>query len=338
MVALAALYLSVFASALSLSSGLAVLSKSSVAERGNSTLHVLLARALFDEKDHAARIQAIRETWGKDPQVRLQVLNFGVKHFEEQYHNWCTDLKNCPVRHEVVSGETAMPPDVMSSKLWNLDGHIWALRQALKDPTCEWIMLGQDMLYVHMPNLRNYIASFDHRKPLVLSNRLHGHLGTMGSPWGQILSRGAAQVLVDGWQQQGLRQKLWEGDAFLRKLGGMTDFGLGWALHKMEPPAEFVDTRNSRGEDRLYLWPPSRMEQNNWWDSWYPNMRAEKPKKVFAPEAFLFFFAGPSEIRALGAFFEHPGQLGNFLEAPEHKTSRSFYKESTWRMLDAARK
>merc|ERR1719183_3381535 len=102
------------------------------------------------------------------------------------------------------------------------------MRKALEDPSCHWILLGQDMLYVYMPNLRTYIGSFDHRKPLVLSNRLHGHLGTMGSPWGQILSRGAAQVLVDSWQhgpKTGLRQKLWDGDPFLRKLGGMTDFG-----------------------------------------------------------------------------------------------------------------
>lgn len=308
-----------------------------MADTGNFTVHVLLSRALFDHQDHEARTQAIRETWGKDPQVRLHVLDFGVKNFEVQFRNWCTDRPHCKIHYGFTPGETEVPKDVLTqSSVWNLDGHVWAMRRALADTTCQWIMVGQDMLYVQTANLKAYLAKFDPKTPVVLSNRLHGHLGIMGSPWGYFMSRSAAQGLVDGWEN-GLRQQVLKGDPFLQKLGGMTDFGLGYALHRMKSPAEFVDTRTEKGIDRLYLWPPSRMERGDWWDSWYPNMRKDNPKKALDPEAFLFFFAGPKEIRALGAFFEHRDTVDSFLESSKHRESRSFYKESTWRMLDRVR-
>jgi hypothetical protein len=275
----------------------------------------------------------MRETWGRDSQIKLHMLNFGVDHFEEQFRNWCTNPAVCKVHFELASNETDVPSDVMSSKLWNLDGHIWAMRQALKDPSCQWVLVGQDMLYLHMDHLRAYLETLDFRKSLVLGSKLRSHVSEeMVSPWGFLLSRGATQRLVDGWDLS-LRSEILN-SKFCSQLGGMADFGFSLALKHMKPSADFVDTRNDKGEDRFYLWPPSRMDRGDWWDSWYEGRRIDKPKATLSSQAFLFFFAGPREIRTLGSFFDHGGPLGSFLDAPAHKTERTLYKETTWKMLD----
>lgn len=304
---------------------------------GTSTgsVHVLLTRALFDYQDHVDRVQAMRETWGKDPNIHLSFLNFGVDRFEIEYRNWCTEKANCPLDlYATASNETDIPTDIVKSELWNLDGHIWAMRQALADPTCQWILLGKDMLSLHVGNLRKYLARFDSNDSLVLGNRM-GMGGTslvMASPWGQILSKGAARELVGNWESGlALRETIMKME-YLRARGGETGYGFGHALGHLGVPAQFVDTRDAEGRDRLLLWPPSRMDKGDWWDDWYPSFRVEKPKAALSPEAFLFFFAGAKEIRLLSAFLEYKGKTDDFVNQRTH--SQRMYHGKTWNMLD----
>jgi hypothetical protein len=230
--------------------------------------------------------------------------------------------------------------DILKSELWKLDGHIWALRQALADPTCQWILLGQDMLALHVRNLRGYLARFDSNQPLVLGNRMGmgGSNLVMASPWGQILSKGAAQELVDNWEGGlGLREAI-NNIEYLRARGGNTDYGFGYAFGHLGTPAQYVDTRDADGQDRLFLWPPSRMDKGDWWDSWYPSFRVEKPKAALSPEAFLFFFAGAEEIRLLSAFFAYEGKTKDFVSDNQRAHGQRMYRNATWEMLDTLKR
>jgi len=299
-------------------------------------IHALVTRALFDYQDHVDRVEAMRETWGKDPDIHLKFLNFGVDRFEIEYRNWCTEKADCPLDlYATASNETDMPIDIVKSELWNLDGHIWAMRHALADPTCQWILIGKDMLALHVKNLRNYLARFDSNDSLVLGNRM-GMGGTdlvVTSPWGHIFSKGAAQELVDNWEGGlGLREAIMNRDD-LRARGGETGYGFGHAFGHMKIRPQFVDTRDADGQDLLCLWPPSRMDKGDWWDDWYPSFRVDKPKAALSPEAFLFFFAGAPEIRLLSAFFEYEGKTNDFVnERRAH--GQHMYKTTTWKMLD----
>ena len=76
------------------------------------------------------------------------------------------------------------------------------------------------------------------------------------------------------------------------------------------------------------LWPPSRMEKGDWWDSWYPNMKRDTPVKAVSPDTVLFFFASAKEIRALHALVQYRGP------GPFNGTA---YKPETWRLLDSLR-
>merc|ERR1712187_888160 len=139
---------------------------------------------------------------------------------------------------------------------------------------------------------------------LVLGSRLHGFGSSkaiMASPWGFVLARGAAQLLVQAWNTW--CRKHCEKVAHLKTRGGLIDYAFGYCLFNNKPPAQFLDTRDANDRDRFILWPPSRINRNDWWDSWYPNMRIDKPIKAISPGAVLFFFAGPAEIRELGELF-----------------------------------
>lgn len=292
------------------------------------TVHVLLGRAVFDFQDHVKRVEAIRETWGSAPDIRLHVLDFGKELFDLGFKDWC---KGCPtVAYSTASDEMVIPDDMRKSDLYNVDGHIWAMNKSLEDPSCQWVLLGQDMLSLHVANTRAYLSRFDPSKSYAIGNRLHGYgppprvgeQSIMASPWGFFISRGAAKKLVDQWNDGRHMMMI---DPNLRVHGGATDFGLARVLQKFG--AQYVDTRDAQGRDRMFLWPPSRIQQGSWWDDWYPGYRIDEPKKELSPEAFLFFFAPAEEIRQLGAFF-----TGNSSSARP-----SFYQEKTWKMLEPLR-
>jgi len=317
-------------------SGLKLESDGKTTGTPTGSIHALITRALFDYQDHVDRVQAMRETWGKDPNMNLKFLDFGVDRFETEYRNWCTEKANCPLDlYSTAESEINVPADIVKSELWNLDGHIWAMRQALADPTCQWILIGKDMLALHVRNLRNYLARFDSSQSLVLGNRMGmgGSNLVMASPWGHIFSRGAAQELVDNWEGGlRLREPIYNTD-YLRARGGETGYGFGHALGHMRVPVQFVDTRDAEGQDRFLLWPPSRMDKGDWWDSWYPSFRIEKPKAALSPEAFLFFFAGADEIRLLSNFFEYEGETEGFVNEHQRATGQRMYQKTTWEML-----
>merc|ERR1740117_725985 len=101
------------------------------------------------------------------------------------------------------------------------------------------------MLSIHLDNMRSYLAKFDPSQRLVVGNRLHGAGGVMVSPWGFLLSRGAAQNLIFKWNGPAdkMRQII-ANQSFLRQNGGSTDYVFGTVLNQLG--AEFVDTRDEQ--------------------------------------------------------------------------------------------
>lgn len=282
-------------------------------------LWAIVDRALFDHGEHVARVEAMRDTWGRELDVRLQILDFGEDKLRVLFNRWCSHAQCHFAKYESAPDEVQVPAEVLDQELWHLEGLVWAVRRALEQGRgeCRWVLLGQDMLFLHLGHLRSFLARFDPSlEPVVLGNRLKGFGGAgsvMASPWAQIWSRAAAERLVGSWESQCrpdiLRRK------FLKEAGGGSDYGFGWCFGALSPAVPFPDTRDDEGRDRFYLWPPSRMDKGNWWDSWYPNLRLEAPKQAFAPDALLFFFAGPAEIRQLGAIADHRGHLNDSFRA-----------------------
>ncbi|CAK0885956.1 unnamed protein product [Prorocentrum cordatum] len=149
-------------------------------------------------------------------------------------------------------------------ELWHLEGLVWAVRGALEQAGCRWVLLGQDMLFLHVGHLRAFLARLDPAEPVVLGNRLRGfgNGAVMASPWAQIWSRAAAERLVSSWDDK-CRPDILTQD-YLKQGGGGSDYGFGHCFGDLSPAVPYPDTRDDEGRDRFYLWPPSRMDEGNW--------------------------------------------------------------------------
>jgi hypothetical protein len=282
----------------------------------------LIGRAVFDHSDHVSRIAAMRDTWAADPSLRFVPLDFGKEGFEAMYRKWCTEPRNCPLKVSSAPDELPIQP-VTGSRVPQGDAWVASLRWGLQEKRHAWFLLGQDMLYVHARNLRKLVEQYDPGSPVVLGNRLKGFGkdATMVSPWGFVLSRAAAELLVEKWADC---KKRIEKQNFLAQSDSI-DYLFSYCLQNK---VRFPDTRDAEGRDTFVLWPPSRMEKGDWWDSWYPNMKRDAPVKAVSPDTVLFFFASAKEIRALHALVQYRGP------GPFNGTA---YKPETWRLLDSLR-
>jgi hypothetical protein len=301
-------------------------------------LVAIIERALFNYSDHVERVGAMRETFGKDSRVSLRFLDYGFPKFEELYRKWCTEEINCPLNnYATAQDEIKIPADKLTGKLWHMDSAMWALREAISSNSTEWVLVGQDMLFISNDNLWPYLATLDATKPIILGNRLKGYGGNdaaTASGWGYLMSRAAAVAFSEGWDAC---SKEVEAVEYLANNGGNLDYGFGFCQAKV---AEFVDTRDANGMDRFMLWPPSRIDNNDWWDSWYPDLRKDAPIKAVSPEVVSFFFAGAAEIRALSQFDEFRGPSDEFFAHTNANISDatvSMFSHQTWTTLNGLR-